>query len=321
MRRSKTIGLFIAAALVLTCFLGLSNAIAEEYKIGPEDILDIRFWQDQTLNAEVRVSLDGKISLDIIGSITATGKTTDQLQNDIVRLISRLNKNISQATVRVIAHNYQYVFVIGQVMVPGKVSFEEIPDLWTIINEVGGITEFGDLSRVTIIRGGGQAGKIEVVNVSQAISEGRQDRLPKIGRLDTIEIPRTAGLMPGTEVTQTTQVRNLIYIIGAVVAPGPITFQENLDIMEALALAGGPTDNADLKKVQLVIKDGNFAQAIMLDLDKYTRTGKPQRYMMQREDLFYVPPRRDGFFSGGLGNVAAALGMVSTIVLIADRIK
>ena len=93
----------------------------------------------------------------------AAGKTTIELQNDIVRQMSRLNTRVSQAVVRVIDYQYQYVFVKGQVLNPGKLTFEEIPDLWTIINEAGGITETGDLTRVTIIRGGTDAGKIEAV--------------------------------------------------------------------------------------------------------------------------------------------------------------
>lgn len=320
MRSLKLTGMISVFAMVSACWLSGGPIQAAEYVIGPGDVLDIRFWQDPTLNAQVRVGQDGKISLDIIGQITAAGRTTEELQTDIVRLISRLNKSISQATVRVAQYNYQYVFVIGQVNTPGKIMFEEIPDLWTIINEAGGASDIGDLSRVTIVRGGEEAGKVEVVNVSQAIADGRLDQLPKVRREDTIEIPRTAGLVPATEMAQMAARKNLVYVIGAVVAPGPITYQENVDVLEALALAGGPTDNADLGKTQLVIKDGYFAQTVRLDLEKYASTGKPQRYLMQKEDMFIVPARRAGFFGGGIGTVAAALGTISTILLIADRL-
>ena len=132
---------------------------AQEYKIGTEDVLDISFWQDPSLNAQVRVGQDGKVTLGVIGEIMAAGKTTTELQDEIVRLMSRLNKNISQAVVRINAYNYNHVFVNGQVRAPGKRAFEKIPDIWTIINEAGGITETGDLSRVTLIRSGGDAGR------------------------------------------------------------------------------------------------------------------------------------------------------------------
>jgi len=60
------LGLFVALMLSVDCQ-------AEPYRIGPEDVLEIRFWQDPTLNAQVRVRDDGKIAIDIIGELQATG--------------------------------------------------------------------------------------------------------------------------------------------------------------------------------------------------------------------------------------------------------
>lgn len=305
----------VVPAFMAAC-LWIASAGAAEYKIGPGDVLDVSFWQDPGLNVQVKVGLDGKITLDIIGQVEAAGKTTEELQNDIVRMMSRLKENISQAVVRVAEYNYNHVFVIGQVNTPGKLAFEKIPDLWTLINEAGGINEMGDLSQVTIIRGGDDAGKIEVVNVSKAIAEGKLDDLPEVRRMDTIEIPRTPGQVLATEVGQSTGRKNLIYVIGAVTTPGPIKYEEGIDVMEALALAGGPTAEADLKKTQLIVKDGRFAQTVRFDLEKYSQTGRPARYIMQKEDMFYVPVERDGFFSGGLGTVATALGVVTTAAFL-----
>ncbi len=320
MRSLKATGIICALIAIVIGGLTGSRCAAAEYIIGPEDVLAISFWQDPSLNAEVAVGLDGKITLDIVGQIEAAGKTTEQLQSDIVQPISRLNKNISQATVRVVEFNYNHVYVIGQVNQPGKKTFEEIPDLWTLINESGGVAAQGDLSRVTIVRGGAEAGKIKVVNVSQALSSGELDKLPKIRRQDTIEIPRTPGQVLAGEVARTTEKKNLIYVVGAVNSPGPIAYEENIDVMEALALAGGPTADANLGKTQLIIKDGYYAQTVAFDLAKYSQTGRPARYIMQKEDMFVVPARRSGFFGTGIAGVAAAVGAVATVVLLYDQL-
>ncbi|MCP4684324.1 MAG: hypothetical protein GY867_02650 [bacterium] len=306
----------VAAVALLLSGLAVGQLMAAEYRIGVEDVIDVSFWQDPGLNVQVTVGLDGRITLDIIGQIQAAGKTTEELQTDIVRLMSRLKENISQATVRVSGYYHNHVFVIGQVNSPGKLAFEEIPDLWTLINEAGGVGELGDLSRVTIIRGGDQAGEIEVVNISQAIAEGRLSDLPKVRRQDTIEIPRTPGQVLAAEVGQSTEKKNLIYVIGAVSSPGPIKYEEGIDVIEALALAGGPTADADLRKTQLILKDGRFAQTVRFDLEKYSQTGRPVRYIMQKEDMFVVPTQRSGFFSGGLTGVATVLGVLTTTVFL-----
>lgn len=123
----------------------------------------------------------------------------------------------------------------------------------------------------------------------------------------------TAGMAPGGQAAD--------YVIGAVGTPGPITYQENLDVREAVALAGGPSDAADLRRTQLVLKDGNYAQTVNLDLEEYTRTGRPARYIMKKEDLVIVPARRPGFLESRLGQVVALLTAVSTTYLIIDRIQ
>ncbi len=305
-------------AVVLLIISGVYAA--EEYRLGADDIIEVRFWQDPSLNANVKVGIDGKVNLDIIGSINAAGKTIRELETDIIRFMSRLNSQISQVTVRVMDFQYQHIFVKGQILSPGKHAFEEIPDLWTIINEAGGVTEFGDLSRVTIIRGGKDAGKVEIINVFDAIESGKLGKLPKIRRQDTIEIPRTPAGLPSGEISQQTARRNVIYVIGAVTTPGPLQFQENTDLLDALALAGGPTAEADLKNVRVISKDSYYAQTFQVDLEKYTKTGTPARYIMKKEDTFLIPHRSAGFLGVGLPTIAAFLGAISTAIIVYDRL-
>ncbi len=310
--------------IILLLFLGLilSPAVTKaEYKIGPEDVLDISFWQKDDLNTTVRVSKSGKITLDVIGEIVAAGKSTKELQEEIAREISRLNKNVTQAVVRISIYNYQFVFVSGQVIEPGKITFEEIPDLWTIINEAGGINENGDLSRVTIIRGGDGAGEVITVNVSDAIAKGEINKLPKIRRQDTIEISRTPSGIYSGDLSKQINRKNVLYAIGAVNTPGLLTFEENVDILEALTMAGGPSSDADLSKVIVITRDGYYAQTYLIDLNKYAETGAIPRYIMQREDALIIPQKSTGGLFGidwiTLGTMA---GVVTSGILIYNQV-
>lgn len=313
----KMKAVLLTAVLALIACAGVS---AQEYRIGPGDVLEIEFWQDPTLNSTLRVSRDGTITLDIIDEIKAAGRTTQELQEDIVRQMSRLNQRISQAVVRVTEYNYLYVFVSGQVNEPGKMTFDELPDLWTIINEAGGVTETGDLSRVTIIRGGDEAGKVEVVDVAEAISSGQLSSLPKIRRGDTIDIPRTPVGLPSAAFGRSAEQKNLIYVVGAVTTPGPVEYQTNIDVLEAVALAGGPTEEADIRKARVVCKDGFYGQTMEIDLDHYSRFGAPSRYVLSKEDVVVVP-HKSGFFEGfNVTTLATVLGVVTTTILLYDQI-
>ncbi len=316
---TKFLSLLICMILIAVGIVG-----ADSYRVGQGDVLDINFWQDPSLNSTVRVNQEGKITLDIVGDVEAAGKTTQELENDIVRRMSRLNKNISQAVVRVASYNYQHVFVSGQVNNPGKYTFEEIPDLWTILNEAGGLTETADLSRVTIIRGGEEAGKVEVVNVAEAIATGQLDQLPKIGREDTIEVPRTLAGLPSAELSGPIERKNVIYVVGAVTEPGPVKFEKDVDVLEAIALAGGFNGAADVKKAKVLAKDGYYAQSLHFDLEKYALSGAPARYIMNKEDIVVVPYQERSTWekiATILTPIGAAAGVITSGVLIYNALN
>ncbi|MDF1546032.1 MAG: polysaccharide export protein, partial [bacterium] len=259
-----------------------SNGLAQDYKIGPGDQLQISFWEDPTLNVELKVGEDGMISLDILGQVEAAGKTTKELQEDIANRMSRLKREISQAVVRVTQFDYLYLFVSGQVRNGGRLTFEQIPDLWTVINLAGGIGESGDLSRVTIVRGGDQTGRVEVVNVAEAIANGTLDKLPKLRRGDTIDIPRTPGGIPSGDLSSQSGIDNYVYILGAVTTPGTVNFEPEMDLLQALAAAGGYTENADLGQVKVITNDGRFAKTLQFDLDKYMKNGSNWSVLAKR---------------------------------------
>ncbi|MBN2227794.1 MAG: polysaccharide biosynthesis/export family protein [candidate division Zixibacteria bacterium] len=321
----KTISRASACAILILLF-GLTTASMtsadESYRIGPDDVLQVSFWQDNSLDASVKVGQDGKISLNIIGEIDAAGLTTAELERLIVRQISRYNKAISQAVVRVTQYGFQKVFISGQVRNPGKYAFEKIPDLWTLINEAGGIEEAGDLTRVTIIRGGERAGEVEIVNVTNMMSTGQRSQLPKVYADDTIEIPRTVGGVPTRTISDRPETKSIFYVIGEVNAPGPLTFEQNLDLLDAVALAGGPTESADLKHATVVTKDGFRTQSVKINLNKYQQTGVPGRYFIRPEDTVILPRRKGGLFGlGSVTEIVTLVGAVSTAILLYTQLS
>lgn len=295
-----------------------SSIQAQGYVIGPGDVLEIKFWQDDTHDATVTVRHDGKISLDIIGEVEASGLTTAELEAQIIRQMSRYNKAISQAVVRVSSYGNLKVFVSGQVQNPGKYTFEAIPDLWTLINEAGGITETGDLTRVTIIRGGQRAGQVETVNVSGLMTSGRRDQLPKVYSEDTIEIPPAPAGLPGRTVSERAAGKNLFYAIGEVNLPGHHDLVENIDLLDAIALAGGHTPDANLKAVTVITKDGLKTQTLEFNIKNYKKAGAPGRYFIRPEDTIILGQKRSGFLGlgGGLTDLVTVLGAASTAVLL-----
>lgn len=310
-----------ALFLIVAIMIPIQAYSQQPYIIGPEDMVEIRFWQDNNLDATVRVTQDGNISLDIIGEIKAVGQTTSQLEREIIRQMSRYNNAISQAVVRVTEYNSQKVFLSGQILAPGKYTFEVIPDLWTIINEAGGVTELGDLGRVLIIRGGENAGEVEVVNVSAMAVAGRLNELPEIRSGDTIEIPRSAAGLSSSTLSQSHDLRNLFYVIGEVNEPGAIKLEKNIDILDALALAGGPTSEANLSKARIITKAGLGTQIKRINLKKYTNEAVAGRIFIRPEDVIILPQKSGGLLGLSATEWVAIVGGISTFLLMADALN
>ncbi len=54
-----------------------------EYRVGPEDLLEVFVWKEPELTATVMVRPDGKISLPLISELDVNGKTATQLQQEV----------------------------------------------------------------------------------------------------------------------------------------------------------------------------------------------------------------------------------------------
>src|SRR6185436_8018723 len=59
-----------------------------DYKIGPEDVLDISVWKNQELSRTVPVRPDGKVSLPRVNDIQAAGLTPSRLRQEVARRLS-----------------------------------------------------------------------------------------------------------------------------------------------------------------------------------------------------------------------------------------
>jgi len=314
----------LAILLALAVMLSASSRAIAQYKVGPDDILQISFWQKPSLDQTVTVRHDGNITISIIGEIVAAGLAPAELARKIGERAHYYDPAISQAAVTVLSYNSQKVFINGQVAKPGAYAFEKLPDVWTLIKEAGGVTLLADLSKVTIIRGSKDAGKIETVNVERLVAGAKYDELPSLYPGDIVEVPSMPGGIIGSGLDKTDAgKRNIVYVTGAVFRSGPVGIEEGMDVLDAIVLSGGSTAAADLEKVSVISKLEGYSSVMTINLEKYAATGAPRRYVLKPEDTVVVPSKKGGVFREGWGTIrdviALTASVISTIVLI-DRL-
>ena len=280
--RNLAITLFI----VLLSVALTGGVAAEEYRIGAKDILTVTFWQQPDLSSTVTVRQDGKISLSVIGDIEVIGMTTAQLASEIVEKMSFYNPNISQATVVVTQYNSRGVYITGQIINPGRLTFEVFPNVWEAIQQAGGPTEDADLSRAKIIRGA--TGERENVDIEMYLRQGDLSGIPLLANNDNVDVPRFA-LISGGAITRDLAGRKVFFIYGAVARPGVMNLDEGLDVLDAIILAGGPLPDAKLSDVRLISKADPYSQVTKIDIEKYSKEGYPARISIKPEDTIVVP--------------------------------
>ena len=132
-----------------------------DYRIGPEDVLDINVWKNPELSRErVPVRPDGKISHPLINEITVSGLTTAQVKAEIAQRLSQFIENPEVAVVVREIHSPK-VSVSGNVRMAGYFELKT-PDVTVLdmIAKAQGLNEFADKGNIKVLRRG-QNGAID----------------------------------------------------------------------------------------------------------------------------------------------------------------
>lgn len=311
----------ICYAVFFTLGHGLFEAIPaqetqQEYTIGTGDRVAVKFWQKPEYNTDARVSASGEIQLPLIGAIQADGLTLKQLRDNIENRISLVDVNITQASVTVLEYGSKTVYITGAVGGPGKKNFEVIPNLWKIILEAGGPLPTAQLDDVTIVRGSGvEAGKILHVNLTEALEKGDLSSLPVIYPGDTIHILQLPAT-PGSQNLSPSPLaqRDLILVFGQVNNPGRYNIEKRMNLLDAIVLAGGFTENANMSSVRILFRGREHEELAIVDIKKYLDRSAPLPLMLNSGDAIFVPAKAT--FSPWMAEVFRTLIYITASFLV-----
>ena len=128
-----------------------ATVVPPDYVIGPDDVLDVRFWKDQDMSGEVVVRPDGRISLPLLNDVAAAGLTPEQLRDRLIEEAKRFVET-PNATVIVKAINSRKVFITGQVEKPGPYPLTSRLTVVQLIAMAGGLREYAEAEKIVIMR-------------------------------------------------------------------------------------------------------------------------------------------------------------------------
>lgn len=220
-----------------------------DYVVGSEDVLMISVvGAPEISNIKHTVGNDGAFDFPWIGRVAARGKTLRDLEVLIARRLEDGGFLVRpQVTVQVVEFNSQKVYVVGDVRVPGNYPLTGTTSIMDLITQAGGMLESaGSEILVSRWKSGveGTDGPVtpdesdaEVFRVSKAdVLSGRASRLVSLKNGDTINVPK--GLA--------------IFVSGQVKAPNRYTMDGKLTVLQAITLAGGPTERANAGRTRII---------------------------------------------------------------------
>jgi polysaccharide export outer membrane protein len=246
----------------------------EEYRLEVLDAFRVSFLYTPNLDAEVTVRPDGKVNLPIVGDIQAGGRTLREVKQELVTLYSKSLRDP----------------VIQVVVTRSNNAIEELKRAIT--------TAPRGQSRLTPIR---PDGYISLPLIGDIKAAGRtipdlSDAVVKRYREESVRnIDVTVVLL---EVKAP-----VVFIMGEVNRPGPITLETPTDIWRAIGLAGGFTDSANPGAVRLARAMNGTEARYELDFFVWS-SGRDttENVLLQRGDIVHVP-REAGRFVYVMGEV------------------
>lgn len=203
------------------------------------------------------------------------------------------------------------IYIFGQVNAPGRYRFTKDMHFLDILSAADGPTKDADIHNVRVTHRDKTYSKVSKLNLSLYFETGDESLLPNVTTGDTIYIPEKGKNWLDTPKEET------VRVLGAINNPGRYVFNDNMTILDILAEAAGPTDNAYVEKITIVNMSCCQGQARTFDLVEFSKTANIYNLPVLRAgDTIYIPDRRESFMEKARVGLEDILRLTTMIVLI-----
>jgi len=150
-----------------------TSAASQTYVLTPNDVVQVKVYQEDDLETKMRIAKDGTTSFPLIGTVRLGGKTVEQAAALIRDALAKDYLVNPQVTVSVVEYSKRRFTVLGQVQKPGayEIPNEETMTLLQAIAMAGGYTRLANRGGVTITRTVGGRKTTHTVDVKSATTD------------------------------------------------------------------------------------------------------------------------------------------------------
>ncbi len=276
----------LLAALLLLLSLTLAPvAGADEYTIGPRDILMISVWGQTDLSRDYAVEPDGYVPFPLVGRVKAAGLTPKEFAAQLKETLEKDYLVNPQVIVSVKEYLSRRVTVIGEAERPGAYFLSGPTTVLDIISKAGGLAKTAG-SQVVLVRKprpgvqGGAGGNVTMQLSFERMKAGDPAANVAVEDDDTIFVPKGKG--------------NAFFVLGEVRKPGSYQLEGETSVLEGITIAGGFTDKAAPGRTRILRNTPTGQEVIYVDMNDVMKRGQREKAIMLRENDVVVVP--ESFF-------------------------
>ncbi len=182
------------------------------------------------------------------------------------------------------------VFVIGEVFKPGAYEAKGGATFLEILANAGGPTRFAETRQVRILRADGSSTPFDLAAFTEGLST---EDMPLVSAGDAIFIPEKLDMNEKSWLKVPTS--RAVGLIGAVQRPGRYEWSPEMNLLDLLAHAGGPTQSGDTAHLQVIraVINGESRQPIDFNLKRYLENPDSPLVEILAGDTIVVPQLPD----------------------------
>ncbi len=257
----------------------------------PGNLLSFSLFGNEALTKDFRIDPEGFIHLPDVGKINCTNQTVSSLKELAIKNLSLIYKN---ATSLVISKksNEIYVSVLGLVKNPGPHLIPPNGTIELALQNAGGILDGAQLNKIQVRH----LNKVTIVDYKRYLDQGDLSVLPKLNAMDEIFVPssnllgniKTAATTKDKSSWLSTSSNSTVKIIGGINRPGRYEWSNEMTLLDLIAEAGGPSDQADTSNIKIMSNPNDGTPA-------YTSTFNLTRFLEKGGDISSFPSIKAGY--------------------------
>ncbi len=245
---------FLLVSVMFVLCLNFSNLWADDYLVGPGDVLGISVYDNEDLTTKVRVSSSGTIVMPLLGQVEVKGLTVNAITEKLTRLLADGYLVNPQVNIFIQEYRSKKVVILGNVRTPGLIELSGSINFLELVSKAGGLEkDAGDTATIQRKKNGTKDSSVIVIDLLALIEKGDLSQNVQIKDGDTVFISK-AGMC---------------FITGEVQNAGTYSCGEGTTVLRLVALAGGFTGKASKSSIN-VVRIINNEKTVFKDVDLYT---------------------------------------------------